>query len=205
MRIIAGTHRGRTILGPEGDDVTRPITDRVKENLFNRLHSLGVTGYGRVLDVFAGTGSMGLEALSRGATHCTFVERDRPASDVLQLNLDRLGVGPGAADVRTGDALGGVWLLPIANASVTLAFVDPPYPQAVASLEPFERLLADLLPRLEPGGVVVLRTPADLEAREVPGYEAMASVTDGSMGLHFYQAPLADDESRPGSQPAHQV
>ena len=72
MRIIAGTHRGRTLLGPEGDDVTRPITDRVKENLFNRLHSLGVIGYGRVLDVFAGTGSMGLEALSRGATHCTF-------------------------------------------------------------------------------------------------------------------------------------
>ena len=195
MRIIAGTHRGRTLLGPEGDDVTRPITDRVKENLFNRLHSLGVIGYGRVLDVFAGTGSMGLEALSRGATHCTFVERDRPAADRLQQNLDTLGIDSEAADLRTGDALGGVWLLPIADASVTLAFLDPPYPQAVASLEPFERLLADLLPRLEPGGVAVLRTPAEVEARTVEGYDGPATVIDGSMGLHFYQSPLPADDA----------
>lgn len=194
MRIIAGTHRGRTLLGPEGDEVTRPITDRVKENLFNRLHSLGVIGYGRVLDVFAGTGSMGLEALSRGATHCTFVERDRPASDLLQQNLDALGIGPDAADLRTGDALGGVWLLPVDEASITLAFLDPPYPQAVASLEPFEQLLTDLLPRLESGGVAVLRTPQDVQARPVAGYEGLASVIDGTMGLHFYQAPMADDD-----------
>ena len=153
-----------------------------------------------MLDVFAGTGSMGLEALSRGATHCTFVERDRPAADRLQENLDLLGIGPEAADVRTGDALGGVWLLPVADASVTLAFLDPPYPQTVADLEPFETLLADLLPRLEPGGVAVLRTPADVEARPVAGYDGMASVTDGSMGLHFYQAPMPDDE--PGDERA---
>ncbi len=190
MRIIAGTHRGRTLLGPEGDEVTRPITDRVKENLFNRLQSLGVIGYGRVLDVFAGTGSMGLEAVSRGAVHCTFVERDRSAADVLQQNLDTLGIGTEAADVRTGDALGGVWLLPVQDASVTLAFVDPPYPQAVAGLEPFEQLLSDILPRLEPGGVTLLRTPADVKARPVAGYEEFASVIDGTMGLHFYQAPM---------------
>ena len=94
MRIIAGTHRGRTLLAPADAETTRPITDRVKENLFNRLHSLGVLGYGRVLDVFCGTGSMGLEALSRGADHCTFVDRDRDAIDRLQQNLDTLGIAP---------------------------------------------------------------------------------------------------------------
>ena len=196
MRIIAGTHRGRNYLGPEGDEVTRPITDRVKENLFNRLHSLGVIGYGKVLDVFAGTGSMGLEALSRGAEHCTFVERDRSGLDRLGQNLETFGLGPDRATVRASDALGAVWLLPIDESSITLAFVDPPYPMTADGLEPFDRLLTDLLPKLEPGGVVVLRTSDRVVAGEVQGYEAMARIVDGTMGLHFYQAPLADEPGR---------
>ncbi|MEM6855146.1 MAG: RsmD family RNA methyltransferase, partial [Planctomycetota bacterium] len=90
MRIIAGQYRGRPLINPEDDLTTRPITDRVKENLFNRLQSLGLLGYGRVLDIYCGTGSMGLEALSRGAEHCTFVDQSRDAIDKLEGNLDNL-------------------------------------------------------------------------------------------------------------------
>ena len=198
MRIIAGTHRGRTLLGPADDQTTRPITDRVKEALFNRLHSLGVLGYGRVLDVFAGTGSMGLEALSRGAEHCVFVERDRDAADRLRRNLDTLGIDAARAAVRQTDALAGVWHLPLEDASVTLVFLDPPYPQAAAGLGPFEPLLTDLRARLEPGGVTVVRTPAETAVGALDGYDGPFSATYGGMGLHFYQRPLPNE---PGSPP----
>ena len=90
MRIIAGKHRGRKLLGPKDETTTRPITDRIKEILFNRLMSLGFLGEGNVLDIFAGTGSMGLECLSRGADHCVFVERDHDARSRLEQNIDAL-------------------------------------------------------------------------------------------------------------------
>ncbi|MEL7087189.1 MAG: RsmD family RNA methyltransferase, partial [Planctomycetota bacterium] len=141
MRIIAGTHRGRPLLGPEDDQTTRPITDRVKENLFNRLHSLGVLGYGRVLDLFCGTGSMGLEALSRGAGHCTFVDLDRGAIERLEQNLDALHVDPDHAEVLTGSALLPGWTHGAADGSLTLALIDPPFPMVTADLSPFYALL----------------------------------------------------------------
>ncbi|MHC4996742.1 MAG: RsmD family RNA methyltransferase, partial [Planctomycetota bacterium] len=83
MRIIAGDHRGRRLLGPEGKNTTRPITDRVKVSLFDRLAAAGRIEGAVVLDLFSGTGSMGLECLSRGARHVTFVDRDRVALDRL--------------------------------------------------------------------------------------------------------------------------
>ncbi|MEO1235813.1 MAG: RsmD family RNA methyltransferase [Planctomycetota bacterium] len=192
MRIIAGTHRGRPILGPEDDQTTRPVTDRVKENLFNRLQSLGVLGYGRVIDAYCGTGSMGLEALSRGAEHCTFVDRDRGAIGRLERNLDTLGVGPEQAAVVSGGATPPVWAAPMAEGSVTLVFVDPPYADT-GDLTPFDTLLSSLRPKLEPGGVAVLRTPAGVEPHELPGYDGPATAAYGGMALHFYQSPLAGD------------
>ena len=194
MRIIAGQHRGRTLQGPQDDRTTRPITDRVKENLFNRLHSLGVLGYGRVADVFCGTGSMGLEALSRGAEHCTFVDQDREAIDRLKDNLGELGVADDARRVVAGSAFSPVWLTPIPDGTLTLALVDPPY-ALTAELGPLYDLLGLLRPKLEPGGVVMLRTPAEVEADERDGYDGPAIVTYGGMALHFYQAPLDDEEA----------
>ncbi|MEO0586315.1 MAG: RsmD family RNA methyltransferase, partial [Planctomycetota bacterium] len=94
MRIIAGEHRGRRLVGPTDDRTTRPITDRVKEALFARLTAMGLFGdfeAGAVADVFCGTGSLGLEALSRGARRCVFVDRDRSALDGLRENLEVLG------------------------------------------------------------------------------------------------------------------
>ncbi|MEM1110037.1 MAG: RsmD family RNA methyltransferase [Planctomycetota bacterium] len=194
MRIIAGQYRGRPIINPEDDLTTRPITDRVKENLFNRLQSLGLLGYGRVLDIYCGTGSMGLEALSRGAEHCTFVDRSREAIDKLEANLDYLGIDPGQARVVAGSATPPVWAMPLADGTVTVAFLDPPYADT-SDLAPCYGILEAVLPKLEEGGAAVVRTPAEVTAAEVPGYDGPASITYGKMTLHFYQSPLAEDES----------
>lgn len=193
MRIIAGTHRGRALKGPEDEATTRPITDRVKENLFNRLHSLGVLGYGRVLDLFCGTGSMGLEAMSRGATHCTFIDQDQTAIDRLEENLDSLKIEPDAAEVLKTSAYSPIWTYPVQEGSVTLALIDPPYVQT-QDLDPLDELLDRLAPKLEPGGVAVFRTPAEVKVHERPGLDGPASVTYGGMTLHFYQSPLPDED-----------
>ena len=196
MRIIAGEHRGRSILGPADAETTRPITDRVKENLFNRLHTLGVLGYGRVLDVFSGTGSMGLEALSRGAEHCTFVDRDREAVGRLQQNLDTLGVPASRYRTLQAGALSPVWPLPLDDGSITLALIDPPYAMTDEP-GPLLGLLDVLCPKFEPGGVAVLRTPAGVAFDERPGYDGPATVTYGRMALHFFQTPFEDDGDAP--------
>ena len=88
MRIIAGTHRGQRIAAPKGRE-TRPTSDRVRENAFNLI---GPVDDAEVLDLFAGSGAMGLEALSRGAARATFVEQDRDACRVIGANLDKLGL-----------------------------------------------------------------------------------------------------------------
>ena len=125
MRIIAGRHRGTKLAQLVGAD-TRPTADRVRESLFNILEG---GRYGRVLpdaivvDAFAGTGALGLEALSRGATSASFIERDRTALSTLRANIDRLGR---TADCRViaGDATGmAAWQDPPA----TLMFADAPY------------------------------------------------------------------------------
>lgn len=189
MRIIAGQYRKRTLVPPQDDLTTRPITDRVKENLFNRLQSLGVLGYGQALDIYCGTGSMGLEAISRGATHCTFVDQDRSAIDRLEENLDNLQIEPDQARVVAGSAIPPVWSYPLEPGSITVAFLDPPYDQT-ASLLPYYDLLKSLHAKFEAGGVAMLRTPADVVADEVEGYDGPASITYGKMTLHFYQTPL---------------
>ncbi len=121
MRIVAGELRGRRILAPEGFD-TRPTTDRVREAVFNSLASLDLIVDANVVDLFAGSGALGIEALSRGAAHCTFVERDARALRTLRENLAALGLEDRstvvAAEVRSRAAK-------LAPADLVLA--DPPY------------------------------------------------------------------------------
>ncbi len=196
MRIIAGKHRGRTLLSPEDDLTTRPITDRVKENLFNRLHSLGVLGYGRVVDLFCGTGSMGLEAISRGADHCLFIDMDRGAIERLDGNIETLGLADDQFEVMLGSALLPAWTHRIADGSLTLALLDPPYAMT-QDLAPFYALLQTILSKLEPGGVAVFRTPKEITADDQPGYDGPARIVYGNMALHFYQAPLPEGPQNP--------
>lgn len=129
MRIIAGEWRGRTIIAPPGE-VTRPTADRTRETLFSMLVSrLGSFEGLRVADLFAGSGGLGLEALSRGAAHVTFVENDNAAVKAIQANVATLGAG-GRADVRLASALK---LPPLPAFDVVLA--DPPYsPKAAVAV-----------------------------------------------------------------------
>ena len=120
MRIIAGQWRGRPIIAPKGD-ATRPTADRMREALFSMLASrLGSFEELAVADLFAGSGALGLEALSRGAASCVFVEQDRAAVDALKANIAKLGA---KADVRAQSVLA----LPPATKPYDLILMDPPY------------------------------------------------------------------------------
>ena len=151
VRIIAGTKRGARIAAPKGV-ATRPTGDRVREAAFNLI---GPVDGAAVLDLFAGSGAMGLEALSRGAASATFVESDRAACRTISQNLEKLGLV--GARVVCGDA---VWSLRQEGRSYDLVLVDPPY-ELWAELEP---RLADHLARvLAPDGLLLVETGSKTE------------------------------------------
>ncbi len=151
MRIIAGTHRGARIAAPKGL-ATRPTGDRVREAAFNLI---GPVDGASVLDLFAGSGALGLEALSRGAASVTFVESDRAACRTISENLEKLKLT--GARVVCGDAL---WTLRQDTRTYDLILVDAPY-ETWAELEP---RLAEHLPRvLAADGVLVVETGARTE------------------------------------------
>jgi 16S rRNA (guanine966-N2)-methyltransferase len=120
MRVVAGELGGRKIVSPEGT-TTRPTTDRVREAIFNSLGSSGVLDGALVADLFAGTGAVGIEALSRGAERCVFVERDRTALRALEENLDSLELRD-RSRVITSDAMATASAI---DCDIVLA--DPPY------------------------------------------------------------------------------
>ena len=123
MRIIAGSRKGARIFAPKGRE-TRPTGDRVREAAFN-LIGPGFVEDADVLDLFAGSGAMGLEALSRGAAHATFVESDREACRAINRNLDKLGLE--GATVLCQDALTALRTDARGGTSYDLVLVDPPY------------------------------------------------------------------------------
>jgi 16S rRNA (guanine966-N2)-methyltransferase len=190
MRIIAGAWRGRALIAPPGQ-ATRPTSDRAREGLFSMLASrLGSFESLHVADLFAGTGALGLEALSRGAAHCTFVERDPAALDVLKHNIGKLAAA-GRADVRAQ---------PAENAAPPrrpchLVLIDPPYGTGLAE-KAVERITAPGW--LAPGAWVsvelsgeeiVLPAPLALEAERRFGkarilllhHSAEAALSPGSL------------------------
>jgi 16S rRNA (guanine966-N2)-methyltransferase len=146
MRVIAGTARGTLLQAPR-DRITRPITDRVKETLFDILGAS--VSEARVLDLYAGSGAIGVEALSRGASHATFVERGAPALNALRQNLQRTRLAD-RATVVAADVL--TFLGRNVEREWDLAVLDPPYEER-AILAPLERLAS----RIERGGTVVVK------------------------------------------------
>ena len=121
LRVVAGSAGGRRLEAPEGDS-TRPTTDRVREAMFNSLYSMDAIEGARVLDLFAGSGALGIEALSRGAESATFVESDRRVRRVIENNLEALGFG----DCSTLVSADGVAYLGRAH-PYDLLLLDPPY------------------------------------------------------------------------------
>ena len=156
MRVVAGSARGRTLVAPQGSR-TRPTSDRVRESIFNTLYSLDdVVDGARVLDLFAGSGALGIEALSRGATAATFVERDRFALDAVRRNVDVAGFDDVATVVRSEvfDWLGR------APGEYDLVLCDPPY-----YFDEWPRLLTSLA-RVAPHGLLVLESDRPIELDE---------------------------------------
>jgi 16S rRNA (guanine966-N2)-methyltransferase len=180
MRIISGNWRGRPLIAPKGTE-TRPTADRTREGLFSMLVSrLGSFEGLRVLDLFAGSGALGLEALSRGAGHCTFVEQDGAALDALRTNIAKLSAAP-LCDVR---ALSVMNLGP-ASAPYDLVMLDPPY-RSGAGVVALERCLR--LGWLAPGVLVTVET-AKGEAVTVEGFEAEAERVYGKAMITVLRLP----------------
>lgn len=148
MRVIAGSARGRRIVAPPGFDV-RPTSDRVRQATFNALVHRGAVEEARVLDLFAGSGSLGIEALSRGAGHVTFVESNRVAHACILDNIDHLGFAAQATVLRSDAPR---WVAAVRD-QVDLVFADPPY-----SFDEWKPLLAALHPMLAHDALVVMET-----------------------------------------------
>lgn len=216
MRIIAGKWRGRQIAAPEGER-TRPITDRAKTVLFDMLgHRLDRPGSLpplAVLDLFAGSGTLGIEALSRGARFALFVERYRPAVVLIRRNLELLGVAESQGRVLADDATHCELPPPPGSPAVySLVFVDPPYqllagPAADPSLRPLlQRLATD--PLIADDAFIVVRhkhrpvagpglTPLiEIERRDV-GSMTFRFMGTGrlSTGRQAVPAPAADGDT----------
>ena len=152
MRIIGGTFRGHPLRAPKGP--TRPTTDRTREAIFNLVQSRLALHEARVLDLFAGSGALGLEALSRGAAHATFVEQGGAALRMIRQNADSLGVAD-RCTLHRADVLR--FLATPSGQAYDLVLADPPY--ALAALE---RLPDLLLPCLALEGLLVLEHGADI-------------------------------------------
>jgi 16S rRNA (guanine966-N2)-methyltransferase len=154
VRIVAGSRKGHKIAAPKGV-VTRPTGDRVREAVFDIV---GPVGEARVLDVFAGSGAMGLEALSRGASRAVFVENDRGACRVIQQNLENLRLT--GAVVLCQDAVRALREEKARGHRYDLVLVDAPYEE----WDRFAKSLAELLPALiEDDGLAVVETAAKVE------------------------------------------
>lgn len=179
MRVITGLYKGRTIRTVDNLSV-RPATDRVRVTIFNMLATRMVLEGARVLDLFAGSGSLGIESLSRGAAHATFVENGEEAAAFLEENLAMLGCLP-ATEIVEMDA----WsYLGIARGPFDLVFADPPYSFAQT---------ADLPGRVfgrgcvRPGGYLVMEHPHELHFAGTPDWTAGPEKKFGRTLVTFFQ------------------
>ena len=189
MRIVSGDFRGKALIAPEGQ-ATRPTSDRARQAIFNILDHApwaeGLDGV-RVIDLFAGSGALGLEALSRGAAFCLFVETDESARGAIRENVDSLSLfGRTRVHRRDATALG---TRPGADGpAFDLAFLDPPYGKGLG-----EAALACLASGnwLVPGALVVFERGTSEAPFSVPGFEALDTRDYGAARVHFLRfAPL---------------
>ncbi|MBX9456481.1 MAG: 16S rRNA (guanine(966)-N(2))-methyltransferase RsmD [Rhizobium sp.] len=182
MRIVGGDFRGRALATPKSSDI-RPTTDRTRESLFNILaHAYPESLDGsRVIDLFAGTGAVGLEALSRGASQALFVETSVEGRGLLRTNIETLGL-QGRARIFRRDAtdLGAPGTL----APFDFLFADPPYAKGLgeAALDQCQRH-----GWLVPGALAILEERADVDPVVAPSYKPLDVRTFGDTRMHFYR------------------
>lgn len=181
-RIIAGAAGGLSLVSVPGT-ATRPTTDRVKEALFSRLESYGILQGAEVLDLFAGSGALGLEAGSRGAASVTLVDFDEKASRVCQKNAELVTASAKGLRTSVQRAKVATFLERSAVGSWDLVFLDPPYP---LTEEDLVKVLELLVPRLSDGAVVVVERSSRSPEPEWPeGLERFAEKKYGETTLWF--------------------
>jgi len=186
-RIIAGELGGRRISVPPTG--TRPTTDRVREALFSKLESANALRGAAVLDLFAGSGALGLEAMSRGAASATFVEASPAAARVIQGNIKKLGLGANARVVKER----ALQYVRRTNDEFTLVFMDPPYDIAAADLGEVLNALGETLP---PEAQLVLEFSRRATLPDWPGTIAPVSSKDyGDTVLHFAHTLPGDGQN----------
>lgn len=183
MRVIAGTARSLRLVVPKGAEV-RPTSDAVRETLFNILG--GAVAEGAFLDVYAGSGSVGIEALSRGAPRCVFIERDHRCVQAIDRNLENTGLS-GSGTVVRGDARRVTDRVVREHGPFRIVFVDPPYGDRSGA----DVVLGLLAPRaLEPAGVLILQRSRRSEVPRLP--EPHSTRSFGETELRFYSAPSGE-------------
>lgn len=198
MRIIAGTKRGMKLVSPK-TDVTRPITDRVKESLFNVLRNYDLLAGATVADLFCGVGSLGLEALSRGAVFTTFVEMNFEVLDVLKKNIEKAGFEERCRVVQASAFRVGAPVGP-GDSRYDLVFVDPPYAitQEVGEHSSLSDLLQILQDQVVARGVIVVRTHRRVAVLDDYGaFHAVDRRQWGTMSIVLLQAK-ADEQQASG-------
>jgi len=183
MRIIGGRWRGRPLVAPKGRD-TRPTADRVREAIFSSVYSLLGDLEGRiVIDLYAGSGALGLEALSRGADRCIFVESDGKAASVLAANLSTLGIGKAGATVMQAKVSRGL-ADRLGSVGASLLLADPPY--RIDPLE-FSQVLEALATAgvLAQGALVMYEHSSKTEASWPTGFRATSDRRYGDTAVSF--------------------
>lgn len=189
MRVITGTARGRRLRELEGLE-TRPTTGKVKEAVFSALQ-FEIEGR-RVLDLFAGTGQMGIECLSRGASRAVFVDRRRDAVAVIRENLTLTGLGD-QAEVIQGQSLD---YLARCREAFDVIFLDPPYRTGLLE-EALERIAAPGFDILNPHGIIVAEHPADMAPPVPPGpFALQRTYRYGRIGVTLFRR-AGNEEKEP--------
>ncbi|WP_395150015.1 16S rRNA (guanine(966)-N(2))-methyltransferase RsmD [uncultured Allofournierella sp.] len=184
MRVISGSARGVKLTALPGEDVTRPTIDRVKEGMFSALQF--VLPAAKVLDLFAGSGQLGIEALSRGAAHCTFVDQNRQAAAVVQRNCQAAGVAAKSQVLLTDS----VRFLDTCTQQYHVVLLDPPYRKGI---------LQEVLPKAAsvtlPGGTVLCESEAGIELpQECEGLLLKKQYRYGTVLVTRYEKEQVSDE-----------
>ncbi|MFI5400206.1 MAG: 16S rRNA (guanine(966)-N(2))-methyltransferase RsmD [SAR324 cluster bacterium] len=192
LRIVAGQFGGRRIQAPAGRR-TRPTAEKVRAALFNALHQWLSLGGARVLDLYAGSGALGIEALSRGAAQVTFVESDPRSAALVRANLKSLGVPAGQATVVRGKAL--PWLRQATAAlDMQLVLLDPPY--AAGEYESVLQALAQWR-GLAPEGIIAVEAPARQDVAAPPGLAVLRTKRYGDTQLVYLGKAAREAASAP--------
>ncbi len=183
MRVITGTARGKKLQTLEGMDV-RPTSDMVKEAIFSIIQ-FDVPG-ASVLDLFAGSGQLGIEALSRGASHCVFVDKSRESIGAVKANIDHCGFNSSSRILN----MDSIEYLKVAKSGLDIALLDPPYRHGL-----IEKALPELEKKMNDGGIVVCEHEKELELAESWGRLKMRKrYRYGKIALTVYDIPTNNEE-----------